>query len=143
MNFMIVIELSHLTSCINFLQTGQISFDKVALNIMSCLPWGVLRNISWTSLRIFNCSNILSHSSSTKCFKYLRLSYLVLIRANIRPGVPTTMYGHVLLKTSSSFWIGKPPKSTDTLTCGMCLLNLSYSLLIWNANSLVWHMTRT
>lgn len=27
---------SMLTSCINFLQTGRISFDNVALNIMTC-----------------------------------------------------------------------------------------------------------
>ena len=30
-----------------------------------------------------------------------------------------------------------------TLTAGRNLLNLSYSLLIWNANSLVWHITST
>lgn len=36
----------------NFLQIGRISLLSVAENIMTCLPWGVLRNISCTSLRI-------------------------------------------------------------------------------------------
>lgn len=27
-----------ITSCMNFLQTGRISLDNVALNIMTCLP---------------------------------------------------------------------------------------------------------
>lgn len=41
-----------ITSCMNFLQTGRISLDNVALNIMTCLLCGVLLNISCTSLRI-------------------------------------------------------------------------------------------
>lgn len=41
-----------ITSCINFLQTGRISLDSVALNIMTCLLCGVLLNISCTSRRI-------------------------------------------------------------------------------------------
>lgn len=40
------------TSCINFLQTGRISLLKVAENIITCLPCGVLRKISCTSRRI-------------------------------------------------------------------------------------------
>ena len=36
-----------------------------------------------------------------------------------------------------------PPKNTPHFTVGMYLLNLSYSLLIWNASSLVWHSTTT
>jgi hypothetical protein len=38
-----------ITSCMNFLQTGRISLLSVALNIITCFPWGVLRNISCTS----------------------------------------------------------------------------------------------
>jgi len=41
-----------ITSCMNFLQTGRISLDSVALNIMTCLLCGVLLNISCTSRRI-------------------------------------------------------------------------------------------
>ena len=37
------------TSVMNFLQTGRMSFDNVALNIMTCLSWGVILNISCTS----------------------------------------------------------------------------------------------
>ena len=43
------IVLSEPTSCMNFLQTGRISFESVAENIMTCFSWGVLRKISWTS----------------------------------------------------------------------------------------------
>lgn len=43
-------EVWLITSCINFFATGRISLDNVALNIMTCLPCGVLRNISCTSL---------------------------------------------------------------------------------------------
>lgn len=41
-----------ITSCMNFLQTGRISLLKVALNIITCFSWGVLRKISWTSRRM-------------------------------------------------------------------------------------------
>lgn len=127
------------TSCINFLQTGRMSLLNVAENIMTCLLCGVLRNISWTSRRISirymskrmvklwnlfgrplfcfnlpNCSNILSHSSKIKCFKCVRLSFLLRIRANMRPGVPTTIWGVIFFNVSSSFWMERPPKNTPT-----------------------------
>lgn len=41
-----------ITSCMNFLQTGRISLLRVALNIITCFSWGVLRKISWTSRRM-------------------------------------------------------------------------------------------
>lgn len=41
-----------ITSCMNFLQTGRISLLRVALNIMTCFSWGVIRKISWTSRRM-------------------------------------------------------------------------------------------
>lgn len=40
------------TSCMNLRQTGRISLLKVALNIMTCFSWGVMRKISWTSRRM-------------------------------------------------------------------------------------------
>lgn len=39
-----------ITSCMNLLQTARISLLSVALNIITCFSWGVLRKISWTSL---------------------------------------------------------------------------------------------
>lgn len=36
----------------NFLHTGRISLDSVALNIITCLSWGVILKISWTSTRM-------------------------------------------------------------------------------------------
>ena len=41
-----------LTSCMNFLQTGLISLERVAENIMTCFSWGVARKISCTSRRM-------------------------------------------------------------------------------------------
>lgn len=40
------------TSCMNLRQTGRISLLKVALNIMTCFSWRVMRKISWTSRRM-------------------------------------------------------------------------------------------
>lgn len=40
------------TSCMNLRHTGRISLLKVALNIMTCFSWGVMRKISWTSRRM-------------------------------------------------------------------------------------------
>lgn len=78
-----------------------------------------------------------------KCFKCFRFNFFDLTRAKILPGVPTTICGQLFFNTSSSFCIGNPPKKTPTLMVGMYLLNRSYSLLIWNASSLVWHITKT
>lgn len=103
-----------LTSCMNFLQTGRISLLRVALNIIHCFSWGVRRKISCTSRRMSSCSSILSHSSSTKCFTFLRLRLLLRTRARIRPGVPTTTWGQFFFNTSSSFLMERPPKNTDT-----------------------------
>lgn len=36
----------------NLLQTGRISLLSVAENIITCLSWGVILKISWTSLRM-------------------------------------------------------------------------------------------
>lgn len=62
-----------------------------------------------------SCSNILSHSSRMKCFKCFKLSFLLRIKAKMRPGVPTTMCGVTFFKVSSSFCMDKPPKKTPTL----------------------------
>ena len=45
------------------------------------------------------------------------------------------------VKSTNSFLISKEIKVT--LTPGMYFEKRSYSLLIWNANSLVWHITNT
>lgn len=45
-------EVGLITSCINFLQTGRISLDNVAENIITCLLCAVLLKISCTSLRM-------------------------------------------------------------------------------------------
>lgn len=90
-----------------------------------------------------NCSNILSHSSKMKCFKCLKFNFLLRMRAKMRPGVPTTICGTIVFNVSSSFWIGRPPKKTATFNAGIYLEKRSYSLLIWKANSRVWHITKT
>lgn len=114
-----------------------------------------------------SCSSILSHSSRMKCLMWRKLSVLLRVSARILPGVPTTIWGEFFFSSSSSFFIDSPPKNTATcrktsihhtvwagrnwcmssscftLTVGMYFENLSYSLLIWNASSLVWHITRT
>ena len=61
-----------------------------------------------------SCSSILSHSSRMKCFRFFRLSFLLLTRARILPGVPTTMWGQLDLSTCSSLEIAMPPKNTPT-----------------------------
>ena len=61
-----------------------------------------------------SCSSILSHSSSTKCFTFLKLRLLFRTSAKMRPGVPTTTWGQFFFNTSSSFLIERPPKNTDT-----------------------------
>lgn len=78
-----------------------------------------------------------------KCFVCFKFKLLSLANAKILPGVPTTMWGQFVLRTCSSFFMLMPPKKTPTLMAGMYFENRSYSLLIWNANSLVWHKTRT
>ena len=88
-------------------------------------------------------SSILSHSSRIKCLMCLRLSVLLLARALMRPGVPTTMCGQFFLSTSSSRLMDRPPKNTATFTLLVYLLKRSYSLLIWKASSRVWHKTST
>jgi hypothetical protein len=44
------------TFCINFLQVTRISFDRVALNIITCLFPEMARKISCTSRRMSECS---------------------------------------------------------------------------------------
>ena len=41
-----------ITSCMNFLQTGRMSLDRVAENIITCFECGVARKISWMSRRM-------------------------------------------------------------------------------------------
>lgn len=48
----VVVVEGSFTSCMNFLQIGRISLLSVAENIITCLPCGVLRKISWTSRRM-------------------------------------------------------------------------------------------
>lgn len=50
------------TSCMNLRQTGRISLLKVALNIMTCFSWGVMRKISWTSRRMSTRKRCVSKS---------------------------------------------------------------------------------
>ena len=88
-------------------------------------------------------ANILSHSSNMKCLTFFKLIVLLLISARILPGVPTTICGQFFFSTSSSFLTDIPPKKTAIFTLFMYLLNLSYSLLIWKASSLVCDMTST
>ncbi|KAG7216147.1 hypothetical protein INR49_028995 [Caranx melampygus] len=71
----------------------------------------------------------------TKCFTFFRLRVLFRMRARMRPGVPTTMWGQFFFKTSSSFLMARPPKNTAAFTVGMYLEKRSYSLLIWKASS--------
>lgn len=59
------VEKGLITSCINFLQTGRISLLSVALNIITCFSWGVLRNISCTSRRM--SANNWTESSRLHC----------------------------------------------------------------------------
>ena len=87
--------------------------------------------------------SILSHSSRMKCLMCFRLRDFCLARANRRPGVPTTMCGQFFCSTSSSFRTGIPPKKTAVLMLLAYLLKRSYSLLIWNASSRVWAITKT
>lgn len=54
----VIIGTRLFTSCMNFLQIGRISLLSVAENIMTCLPCGVLRKISCTSLRISGRRNV-------------------------------------------------------------------------------------
>ena len=88
-------------------------------------------------------SSILSHSSKMKCFTCFKFSTLSFAKARILPGVPTTIWGQLVLRTCSSFFTLMPPKNTPTFIVGIYFENLSYSLLIWKASSLVWQRTRT
>ena len=51
------------TSFMNFLQTGRISLERVAENIMTCLERGVALKISCTSLRMSAARNTLTVSA--------------------------------------------------------------------------------
>jgi hypothetical protein len=65
-----------------------------------------------------------------KCLTYRKFNALLLAKAKIRPGVPTTICGQFFFNTSSSFFVGKPPKNTETLIVGTYLQKRSYSRLI-------------
>jgi hypothetical protein len=65
-----------------------------------------------------------------KCFTCRKFNALLLAKAKIRPGVPTTICGQFFFNVSSSFLVGKPPKNTETLTDGIYLQKRSYSRLI-------------
>ena len=90
-------------------------------------------------------SSTLSHSSRTKCFRLEVSRCLPRTRARMRPGVPTTTVGGSFFNLLMCWEIGYPPyiTSTDTFFESICFVNLSYSFLIWNASSRVWHNTRT
>ena len=88
-----------------------------------------------------SAESILSHSSKIKCLIFFSERAFDLISARSLPGVPTTIWGQFLLRTSSSFLILMPPKKTAILMLLLYLLKRSYSLLIWKANSLVWAST--
>mmetsp|Transcript_8954 Transcript_8954/g.33413 ORF Transcript_8954/g.33413 Transcript_8954/m.33413 type:complete len:201 (+) Transcript_8954:669-1271(+) len=122
----------------NFLQTGRISLESVALNIMTCLSCGVILKISWTSARISSCSNILSHSSRMKCPHCFREMSPSLARALHRPGVATITEGGFSFNCSRCCLMFTPPKITITFTPGRYAANRSNSWQIWYASSRVW-----
>lgn len=97
----------------------------------------------WSVTNLPMAESILSHSSSIKCLMFFSDKVFERARARIRPGVPTTMWGQFFFNTSSSFLMFMPPKKTAIFTLLLYLLNLSYSLLIWKANSLVCASTNT
>lgn len=97
-------------------------------------------NIFWYSP---SWSSILSHSSKMKCLIPFKLRLFSLISAKILPGVPTTMCGQLSFNVVWSFLMLMPPKNTLVRIPSKYFENRSYSLYIWNANSLVWHNTRT
>ncbi len=129
---------------INFLQIRRTSGLIVAENIITCLLWGVILKIDWTSYLISNSESILSHSSRTKCFRFSIFKCYPLTNANILPGVPTRIVGGAFLRDAIWSLIAYPPYITSHETLLVrCLVNLSYSFLIWYANSRVWHITKT
>ena len=118
-----------LAFCMNFLQVTRISFDSVALNIMTCLVPEIARKISCTSLRMSalkviiysnytkygrhlpTVSSSLSHSSRTKCLTLAAFSDLSRTSEFKRPGVATMICGHVSLDlriSVSAFWLVPP-----------------------------------
>mmetsp|Transcript_1090 Transcript_1090/g.4030 ORF Transcript_1090/g.4030 Transcript_1090/m.4030 type:complete len:205 (+) Transcript_1090:1325-1939(+) len=125
----------------NFLHTGRISFESVALNMSTCLSCGVILKISCTSCRMSIASSILSHSSSTKCRTDLRLRSPSEASFFTRPGVPTMMCGFVLLISSFCFVMLTPPKITMLFTSGMYAVKRSISRKIWKASSRMWQST--
>jgi hypothetical protein len=52
------------TSCMNFLQTGRMSLERVAENIITCFSWGVFRKISCTSRLISKDKKAITFSTS-------------------------------------------------------------------------------
>jgi hypothetical protein len=49
-----------------------------------------------------------------KCFRFFKTSFFDLMRAKIRPGVPTTMCGQLVFNACSSLAMERPPKKTPT-----------------------------
>ena len=91
-------ESSIFTSCMNFLQTGRMSLDKVAENIMACFSCGVILKISWTSRLI---------SAKKKFQTYLECCKQIFHTANcnrncihnIHPNHPTAMSVYLAVPT--------------------------------------------
>ena len=73
-----------ITSCMNFLQTGRISFDSVAENIITCFECGVARKISWMSRRIST-----HDTTADYCVNAIHGAYL---HTTPQPTTATTQY---------------------------------------------------
>ncbi len=72
-------QKKELTFWQNFLQTGRISGDRVAENIITCFSGGVALKTSWTSRRMLTSLSTWSHSSMMKCLTCLYI-YIYLYR---------------------------------------------------------------
>lgn len=131
--------------CKNFLQTFLRSSGMVALNIITCLLWGVLINIYWIFALIPGFPITLSHSSTTKNLTFSKLIILFLARSKRRPGVAIIIWGFLVGSLNSLIFYSRatPPKYAAHLKSGFLkyLPSLLKSLNIWWASYRVWHVT--
>lgn len=131
--------------CKNFLQSFFNYSGIVALNIITCLLWGVLTKICWISFLILALPRTLSHSSITKNLHFSKLITLFLAKSKSLPGVAIMTCGVLVgfLNYCIFYSSGTPPKKAPNLNSGFLkyLPNLLKSLKIWWANYLVWQVT--
>jgi hypothetical protein len=114
---------------------------NVAENIITCLSCGVILKMFWTSYLISRASSIWSHSSRIKCFIFSVFRLLFFTRARTLPGVPISIVGGFFFSSFIWSYSGCPPYMTShvTLVSSRYFMNLTNSLFIWKASSLVWH----